>query len=139
MRGFPLLRVLLLAVALALFGLPVWKITRPAPIAPLGMPPEEKHPTSPFEMTLTSSAPAKLSLSAGGKKAAFSNSSTTSWKISLTMDADKPDDLIVRGEASPDTKNLALRVQVEHGGKKLTDTTLWGTNSVEDVVAIPAP
>jgi len=139
MHGFPLLRVLFLAGVLALMGLPVWKITRPAPVAPVGLTAEEKKPQSAFDITLTSSAPAKFSLLVGGKKAGATESMTTSWKISLPMDSEKPDDLIVHGEASPDTKNLALRIQVENNKKKLTDTTLWGTNSVEDVVAIPAP
>ena len=139
MRGFPLLRIFFLTGVLALMGFPVWKITRPAPVAPVGLPAPEKPTQSPFDITLTSSAPARFSLVAGGKNAGASDSLATRWKISLPMDADKPDDLIVHGEASPDTKNLALRVQVETNGKKLTDTTLWGTNSVEDVVAIPAP
>jgi hypothetical protein len=139
MRGFPLLRVLFLAGVLALTGLPVWKITRPAPVAPVGLPAEEENPKSSFDITLTSSTPAKFSLIAGGKKAGASSSLATSWKISLAMDAEKPDDLIVHGEALPDTKNFALRIQVDNNGKKLTDTTLWGTNTVEDVVAIPAP
>jgi len=139
MRGFPLLRVLFLAGALALMGLPVWKITRPAPVALAGLPAGEENPKSSFDITLTSSTPAKFSIVAGGKKAAATESMTTSWKISLPMDAEKPDDLIVHGEASPNTKTLALRIQVDNNGKKLTDTTLWGTNSVEDVVAIPAP
>ena len=139
MRGFPLLRVLFLAGALALMGLPVWKITRPTPVALAGLPAEEENPKSSFDITLTSSTPAKFSIVAGGKKSGASSSLATSWKISLSMDAKKPDDLIVHGEASPDTKNLALRIQIENNGKKLKDTTLWGTNSVEDVVAIPAP
>ena len=139
MHGFPLLRVLFLAGVLALMGLPVWKIPRPAPVAPVGLTAEEKKPQSPFDITFTSSTPAKFSLLAGGKKAGATESMTTNWKISLPMDPEKPDDLIVHGEASPDTKTLALRIQVENNGKKLTDTTLWGTNSVEDVVAIPAP
>lgn len=138
MRGYPLIRLLFVGLALALTGIPVWKSTCPPAPAAVPVPALETSRQALFDITLTSSAPARISIVAAGKNVAASDTMASTWKLSMRMDAKKPDDLIVRGEASPDAKSLAVRIQVSSDGKKLTDTTLWGTSSLEDVVEIPA-
>lgn len=139
MRGYPLLRLLILAGVLLVLGIPVWSITRktqpPASVTPV--PREEK--VAQFDVTLTSSAPAKLSLSAGGGKPILTSYDATGLKHSYSMNEKKPDDLVVTGVAMNRGLPLAVRVVVESNGRNLLDTTLWGSGSVEDALSIPAP
>jgi hypothetical protein len=53
------------------------------------------------------------------------------------MDALKPEDLVVKARFVSPQKNAALRIQVQASGKMLKDATLWGSESIEDVISIP--
>lgn len=140
MRGFPLLRLFLVAAGLALLGVPVWLLTRPAQSAP----PQASAPIEPekmavYEVLLTASAPARLAVRVANQPSVESVGPATSLTTSFTMNAAEPEDLAVFGNFDPAAGNSALRVEVRLAGRTLADSTFWGTGLVEDVVTIPKP
>ena len=140
MRGFPLLRLFLVAAGLALLGVPVWLLTRPAPAArPPASAPIEPQKMAVYDVLLTSSAPARLAVRVANKPSVESAGPATSLSASFTMNAAEPEDLAVFGNFDPAAGNCALRVEVRLAGKTLADSTFWGTALVEDVVTIPKP
>lgn len=140
MRGFPLLRLFLVATGLALLGVPVWILTRPAPSAPTpASVPVEPEKTSIYEVLLTASAPARLAVRAANQPTVESAGSVTSLTASLTMNSASPEDIAVFGNFDPAAGNSALRAEVRLSGRTLADATFWGTGPVEDVVTIPKP
>ena len=140
MRGFPLLRLFLVTAGLALLGVPVWLLTRPAPsVPPPASAPIEPEKIAVYEVLLTSSAPARLAVRVADKPSVESAGPATSLSASFTMNAAEPEDLAVFGNFDPAAGNSALRVEVCLEGKTLADSTFWGTGLVEDVVTIPKP
>jgi hypothetical protein len=139
-RGFPLLRLFLVAAGLALLGVPVWLLTRPAPSAPPpASAPIEHEKMAVYEVLLTSSAPARLAVRVANQPSVESAGPATSLSASFSMNAAEPEDLAVFGNFDPSAGNCALRVEVRIAGKTLADSTFWGTGLVEDVVTIPKP
>lgn len=140
MRGFPLLRLFLVAAGLALLGVPVWLLTRPIPSVPLpASSPVEPEKMAAYDVLLTASAPARLSVCVANQPSIESAGPVTSLSASFTMNAAEPEDLAVFGNFDPTAGNSALRVEVRLAGRTLADSTFWGTGLVEDVVTIPKP
>ena len=140
MRGFPLLRLFLVAAGLALFGVPVWLLTQPAPSArPPASVPIEPEKMAVYEVLLTSSAAARLAVRVANQPSVESAGPVTSLTASFTMNAAEPEDIAVFGNFDPAAGNSALRVEVRLAGKILADSTFWGTGLVEDVVTMPKP
>lgn len=139
MRGYPLLRLLILAGVLLVLGIPVWSMTRKTSTPAAVTPSVREEKVAQFDVTLTASSPAKLSLSAGGGKPILTSYDATGLKHSFSMNEKKPDDLVVTGVAMNRSQSFAVRVVVESNGRNLLDTTLWGSASVEDALSIPAP
>lgn len=140
MRGFPLLRLFLVATGLALLGAPVWLLTRTAPSAPPPVSaPIEPEKMAVYEVLLTASAPAHLAVRIANQPSAESTGPATSLSASFTMNAAQPEDVAVFANFDPARGNCALRVEVRVAGKTISDSTFWGTELVEDVVAIPNP
>jgi hypothetical protein len=139
-RGFPLLRLFLVAAGLVLLGVPVWLLTRPVPSSP---PPAsaaiEPEKMAVYEVLLTASAPARLAVRVANQSSVESAGPATSLTASFTMNAAEPEDLAVFGNFDPAAGNSALRVEVRLAGKTLADSTFWGTGLVEDVVTMPKP
>lgn len=92
-----------------------------------------------YDVLLTSSAPARLTVRVANQPSVESDGSASSLSASFTMNADEPEDLAVFGNFDPAAGNCALRVEVRIAGKTLADSTFWGTGLVEDVVTIPKP
>lgn len=140
MRGFPLLRLFLVAAGLALLGVPVWLLTRPVPSAlPPASVPIEPEKMAVYEVLLTASAPAHLAVRVANQPSVESTGPATSLTTSFTMNVAEPEDLAVFGNFDPADGNSALRVEVRLAGRTLADSTIWGTCLVEDVVTIPKP
>jgi len=139
-RGFPLLRLFLVATGLALLGAPVWLLTRPSPSAPPpASAPIEPEKMAAYDVLLTASAPARLAVRVANQPSAESAGPATSLLASFTMNAAEPEDVAVFANFDPARGNCALRVEVRVAGKTISDSTFWGTGLVEDVVAIPNP
>lgn len=129
-----------MAAGLALLGVPVWILTRPAPSAPPpASAPIEPEKTAIYEVLLTASAPARLAVRAANQPTVESAGTATSLTACFTMNAAEPEDLAVFGNFDPAAGNSALRVEVRLAGRTLADATFWGTGLVEDVIAIPKP
>ena len=140
MRGFPLLRLFLVAAGLALLGVPVLLLTRPAPSVPLpASAPIEPQKMAVYDVLLTSSAPARLAVRVANHPSVESAGPATSLSTIFTMNAAEPEDLAIFGNFDPAAGNSALRVEVRLAGRTLADSTFWGTGLVEDVVTIPKP
>ena len=92
-----------------------------------------------YDVLLTSSAPARLTVRVANQLSVESDGSASSLSASFTMNAAEPEDLAVFGNFDPAAGNCALRVEVRIVGKTLADSTFWGTGVVEDVVTIPKP
>jgi hypothetical protein len=139
MRGFPLLRLALVAAALALLAFPVHRLTRdkPAVSKPSEASIPEKNAT--FHVVLTTSTPAVLRVMAANQPTASSERPVTRFETAFTMNADQPEDLAVFAEFSDKAAPHAVRVEVHSGEKLLADSTFWGTGLVEDVLEIPEP
>lgn len=140
MRGFPVLRLILVAAALGLLALPVWSLTgasRPSVPAPLA---NEVEPatTAPYRMLLTASAPAVIEASAANLPPAASVGLVKTLEANFTMSATQPEDLVVSARFGNAAGQAALRVVVEKDGQTVVDRTFWGSGVIEDVVEIPA-
>ncbi|NBR47598.1 hypothetical protein EBU02_01885 [bacterium] len=131
------MRLVILICFLAIAGIPVYLITRSRPllVQSSGELPAKK--IVPYEITLTASTPAHLALAAVGQKPVESSPSAESLIATYSMDASKPEDLVVKARFVSPQKNAALRIQVQASGKMLKDATLWGSESIEDVISIP--
>ena len=140
MRGFPVLRLFLVAAGLALLGVPVLLLTRPAPSVPLpASAPIEPQKMAVYDVLLTSSAPARLAVRVANHPSVESAGPATSLSTIFTTNAAEPEDLAIFGNFDPAAGNSALRVEVRLAGRTLADSTFWGTGLVEDVVTIPKP
>jgi len=139
MRGFPLLRVALVAAALALLAFPVHWLTLDKPA--IAATPEASIPekTATYHVVLTTSTPADLRVMAANQPTASSQQPVTRFETAFQMNADQPEDLAVFAEFSDIATAHAVRIEVRSGEKNLADSTFWGTGLVEDVLEIPAP
>ena len=141
MRGHPILRLVILICCLSIAGIPVFILTRkrsePVSVA-LNAESSSKNIAT-YEITLTASPPALLSVSAIGQKALESSPAADALSATYAMDSVNPEDLVVKAQFASPQKNAALRVEVRVAGKPLTDVTLWGSESIEDVVSITVP
>ena len=137
MRGHPILRLVILICFLAIAGIPVYLITRNRPVVMQSSAGLSAKKIVPYEITLTASTPAHLALAAVGQKPVESSPSAESLIATYSMDVSKPEDLVVKALFVSPQKNAALRIQVQVAGKMLKDATLWGSESIEDVISIP--
>lgn len=134
MRGTPALRLLLMAAALLLAGVPVWSLTRPDAAPRAVEAPATTPDRTEVRITLTASAPARLGISVLGEELIPAGTPSTGATIVTRMDPAHPDDVVVRAEWPEDATEQALRVEIEQTGKAPTVSTFWGRGSVEDVV-----
>jgi len=131
------MRLVILICFLAIAGIPVYLITRSRPVVVQSSGELPAKKIVPYEITLTASTPAHLALAAVGQKPVESSPSAESLIATYSMDASKPEDLVVKARFVSPQKNAALRIQVQASGKMLKDATLWGSESIEDVISIP--
>ncbi len=137
MRGSPLLHALFLAVALALAGIPVWSLTRPHSYAV-----ETKAEAKPAErlavdLTVTSTAPAQVVLSAAGQMLWQSGAAATRFEQALDLPAAGCE--LVAKVTWSDGADHAARFQISQDGETLADATLWGESETTDVIVLPKP
>lgn len=137
MRGHPILRLIILICFLAIAGIPVYFITRNRSVVVQSSAELSAKKNVPYEITMTASTPAHLALAVVGQIPVESSPSAESLIATYSMDASKPEDLVVKARFVSPQKNAALRIQVQASGKMLKDATLWGSESIEDVISIP--
>ena len=137
MRGHPILRLVILICFLAIAGIPVYLITRNRSVVVQSSAELSAKKNVPYEITMTASTPAHLALAVVGQIPVESSPSAESLIATYSMDAAKPEDLVVKARFVSPQKNAALRIQVQVAGKMIKDATLWGSESIEDVISIP--
>ena len=137
MRGHPILRLVILICFLVIAGIPVYLITRNRSVVVQSSAELSAKKNVPYEITMTASTPAHLALAVVGQIPVESSPSAESLIATYSMDASKPEDLVVKARFVSPQKNAALRIQVQASGKMLKDATLWGSESIEDVISIP--
>ena len=137
MRGHPILRLVILICFLVIAGIPVYLITRNRSVVVQSSAELSAKKNVPYEITMTASTPAHLALAVVGQIPVESSPSAESLIATYSMDAAKPEDLVVKARFVSPQKNAALRIQVQVAGKMIKDATLWGSESIEDVISIP--
>ncbi len=143
MRGNPILRVLVFALALAAMGVAVLRMTA-APVASAPTAPTVTN-DAPEPMTTlvfrfaSPRAPDSIKLDALGKEVAriAGDEVNTPMEVRLGIPANGAD-VVVRASwpESTDATN-ALRVRIERDYHQIVDTTLWGESEIADVISIP--
>lgn len=141
MRGFPLLRIAVVAAALLLLGVPVWMLTgdrvQAAPEDPSVD--EGMNEMVVFNVELTSSAPARLSVMAAGHPLQVSDGPLERFEGAFEMPRSQPEDLVVSANFEGEVGSEALRVTVRENGRLVADKTFWGVGEIQDVLGIVAP
>jgi len=141
MRGFPLLRILVVAGALMMLGVPVWMLTRDrvegiaAPVV------EEREATgmADFSVVMTSTTPARLSVTAVNDAVRESDGGVRRFEARFEMPLAQPEDLAVFAAFEAEAGPQALRVEVRSAGRLVVDRTFWGEGEIHDVVEVVAP
>jgi hypothetical protein len=141
MRGFPLLRLVFLAVTLGLLAIPVWSLTRAKTEGgdALRLGAAEMQKNAAYLVTLTTSSEATLRVMAANQPTKSSDGGVKFFEASFEMDAVLPEDFVVFADFVDKSSSHAVRVEVRSGEKALVDTTLWGTGGIEDVVEVRLP
>jgi hypothetical protein len=134
MRGSPLLQALLLAVALALAGIPIWSLTRPHDHAEPVRAPASEPGTSVREMTITSTADAEVELDFSGSTIWRGHPAAQHFETTLSLPPDA--ELVARVRWTKPGTN-AVRLQFSQDGDQQADVTLWGDGEATDVVPVP--
>ncbi len=133
-------RVLAVAGALVLLGLPVWFMTRGDGVAaPVAAVAKTGGSLVDYTVRLTASAPARLSVMVAGKEPAESGDGVVEFQAVFSMSESAPEDVAVFADFSQEGGKCAVRVEVERGGRVLKDATLWGEGVVDDVVVLNDP
>ncbi len=138
MRGSPLILTALLALGLLLAGLPVWSLTRPheheRPVAP---PVAKSTATRPLELEITTTSPATIELRHSGQLVWSSPAPADTFITTLPAEKDATD-FIATIRWLDASKQNAARFQFSYDGDTLADRTLWGEQTTEDVLTVPA-
>ena len=141
MRGFPLLRIAVVATALLLLGVPVWMLTgdRVQVAQDEAGVDEGMNEMVVFSVELTSSAPARLSVMAAGHPVQVSDGPLERFEGAFEMPRSQPEDLVVSANFEGEVGSEALRVNVRESGRLVADKTFWGVGEIQDVLGIVAP
>ncbi len=135
MRGSPLFRLILVCLGLLLAGLPVWNLTRiKAESLPRSQSAPEPESGRQVDVEMTASAPGLLTLSSLGRPLLESGANATSMNGQIFISKKSPEDLVASAKWPAADASHALRIVIKDNGKILKDVTLWGKESVEDVL-----
>ncbi len=142
MRGNPILRLILLTLALVGMGGAVSHLTsaRSNDSKQMLQPPPLVSAVEEFVIELTSPlAPDSVRLESTDTLLADLKTDTYAEPLPIKLAASATGhDLIIRADWPADAPHAnALRVQISRGGAIISDTTLWGDPGVADVIAIP--
>lgn len=92
-----------------------------------------------FNVELTSSAPARLSVMAAGHPLQVSDGPLERFEGAFEMPRSQPEDLVVSANFEGEVGSEALRVTVRENGRLVADKTFWGVGEIQDVLGIVAP
>jgi len=133
MRGSPLLQALLLAVVLALAGVPVWSLTRPHEHFEPAQPKAHSADSTNRELSVTSTAEAEVELSLSGTVIWRGQPAAKLFETTISL---PPDAELVASVRWTKGGTNAVRFLVSSDGEIQTDTTLWGDTEANDVLSL---
>lgn len=139
MRGTPWLRFALMAIALALAGVPILLLTRSEETSSPAVPVR----SSAFverELTLEiHTAPAAQSIGASylDRELIPSAHEGGSYSGTIRLPANSAADLVVTANWR-ETQAAALRVRTSNEDGPVAEASFWGTDKIEEVLTIPA-
>lgn len=143
MRGNPILRVLVFALALAAMGVAVLRMTAAPVVSAPTTRPETNDAPEPMTTLVfrfeSPHAPDSIQLDALGKEVAriAADEVNTPVEVRLVIPADGADVVVhASWPESADASN-ALRVRIDRDYHQIVDTTLWGESKIADVISIP--
>lgn len=138
MRGTPWIRFALTACVLALVGIPIWLLTQPEAPAETVVTPAAASQRTEQDFTLQiESAPAAESIGVSYLGRELVSATPTGGSYSGTIRLPTAGaDLVVMARWSG-TRTAALRVKVSNPDGPVAEASYWGTDRVEDVLAIP--
>lgn len=134
MNGRPLLRLLLVTLAFACLGIPVWQLTRGTD-APA---PAEITSTSKVEelsVTLTFSTSAEsFALTHLDETVLAAPALSRTWQAAVPPEGI---DLLLKAHWPAKTKTAAVRLQISRRGETVTDKTFWAEGGMAELVTVP--
>jgi hypothetical protein len=131
MRGSPLIQALILAIVLALAGVPVWSLTRPHEHVEPAKPKSAEPAAVARDVVVTSTSEAEVEISLSGTVVWRGQPAAKQFETTLTL---PPDAEIVASTRWTQGGTNAARFQISHDGETLTDATLWGDTEASDVL-----
>lgn len=133
MRGSPLLQALLLAIVLALAGVPVWSLTRPHEHVEPTQPKAAPADSSSRDLAVTSTAEAEVELSLSGTVIWRGQPAAKHFEATISL---PPDAELVASVRWAHGGTNAVRFQISRDGETQADTTLWGDAEANDVLSL---
>lgn len=134
MNGRPLLRLLIVALAFACLGLPVWQLTR-GTAAPAPVEITSTSKTEEFSVTLTFSTPAEsFALTHLDETVLASPNLSRTWQAAIPSEGI---DLLLKARWPAKTKTAAVRLQISKKGETVTDKTFWAEGGMAELVTVP--
>lgn len=133
MRGSPFLQALLLAIVLALAGVPVWSLTRPHEHVEPSQPKAAPAETANRDLAVTSTAEAEVELNLSGTVIWRGQPAAKHFEATISLPADAE---LVASVRWPQRGTNAVRFQFSRDGEIQTDTTLWGDAEASDVLSL---
>ena len=139
MRGTPWIRFAVTACILALVGIPIWLLTQTEAPAETAVTPAAVSQQTEQDFTLQiESAPAAESIGVSYLGRELVSVTPTGGSYSATVRLPTAGaDLVVMAKWSG-TLAAALRVKVSNQDGPVAEASYWGTDRIEDVLAIPA-
>ncbi|MEO6848478.1 MAG: hypothetical protein ABI443_12245 [Chthoniobacterales bacterium] len=140
MRGQPLLRLILTLLLVALLGLCVWRLTGQRKDFP---PPHTSTTKTPAAMTsvkivlLASHSWEKCQVRYLDRLLIDSGTAESGKSQMVQLPLKNPTDLIINASWS-NTDNHALKIQVLENDTPVFEKTLWGNQTLQDVITIPS-
>jgi len=144
MRGSPLIPVFVLAVVLALAGIPVWALTRrAAPVAAAN--PEagaKDEVVRVMTLMVTSTEEANLELRSNGHvfwQGPVAGGGDSVMKNIQGFGLAAGSEVVAKATWKDEGAPHALRLKFAQDGETLGDATLWGGKETEDVITLKTP
>ncbi len=140
MEGRPWLRIWLILLGFTFLGLPVWRVTHPAAVAP---PKDLREGTITFPLRVEvtfASPPTSFDLEYLGATLISSHAPNRDfaidWKVAISKEGV---DLFLSAEWPPGTPTTAVRVKVTRDGSAIAEQTFWGDGSLAETLTVWEP
>ena len=137
MKGSPLLRALLAFLAIALAGVPLWRLTRAGTATAAPAPAEKAAALIPLRLTF-STAPRSFAISHLGAVLWSGGTDGTDATKTVALPFPKEGvDLLLKVAWPADAADAAARIRLTDPAGNAHDKTVWGRGEIAEVVTFP--